>query len=301
MDTIINRLREQIRQTETGNRLDNGGVVKNACAAIDRLLPGHGYPRGTLVQWITGGGQGADYLSLRVAQQACLDGGALVIIDPLSQFFPPAAAAIGINLEHLIVLRSGHENVPRDLHTHSISHAPAISHSAPRVADENDLLWAIDQALRCPAVAAVWGPIAEIDERWFRRFQLAAESSGCLGLFLQSPAAAKRPSWAEVQWLVGMGQPTASSVAQPTQTVQLQLTRCRGTQTGKSIELTINHITGNVQPTRRAHEPPTSQPAAVPKPASVNAVPATTLAPSSAHRLPVAAELVHPADGRRRA
>ena len=146
MNKIINQLRERIRSVETGNRLDDGGVVKHDCESIDRLLPEHGYPRGTLVQWLSGGGDGASYLSLRVAQQACLDGGALVVIDPLNQFFAPAAAAMGINLDHLIVLRM----------------ASSSCHAA-----QNDLLWAIDQSLRCPAVAAVWGPITEIDERGF--------------------------------------------------------------------------------------------------------------------------------------
>ena len=246
---VVHQLRAKIRQVETASRINDGSMVTNGCAAIDRLLPERGYPRGTLVQWITGGGHGADFLSLRVAQQACAEGGALVVVDPLNQFFPPAAAAIGINLDNLIVLRTGQLDLSR------------ISNET---ASHNDLLWAVDQSLRCSAVAAVWGYLTEINERWFRRFQLSAESSGCLGLFVQPPRAGKRPSWAEVQWLVGMNQNAKTSSSHQAsnqnshsrcepghehlQIIRLQLTRCRGTHTGKTLHVAIDAVTGKVQP-----------------------------------------------------
>jgi hypothetical protein len=86
---LIDQLRKKIRKVETAGRLDNGGnVVTHGCAAVDRLLPERGYSRGTLVQWIAAAGHGADFLSLMVAQRACEDGGALVVIDPQNEFFP---------------------------------------------------------------------------------------------------------------------------------------------------------------------------------------------------------------------
>ena len=249
---LITRLQKKIQRAETASRNCDGIRVSSGCVAIDRLLPGSGYQRGSLVQWLTGGGQGADYLSLMVAQKACEDGGAMVVFDPLNQFYPPTAAAIGINLDNLIVLRSK---------------------------DHQSLMWSIDQALRCPAVATVWGPLDQIDERWFRRFQLSAEASGCIGLFIQPLTQARQPSWAEVQWIVGHASPVevprsnAQAISTVTiatttarsnaaelhsnprqQLVRLLLTRCRGTQTGKTVNLSINTITGNVQIARRDHE-----------------------------------------------
>jgi hypothetical protein len=202
------------------------------------MLPAGGYRRGTLIEWITpgshSGGYGADFISLITAQQACQAGGALVVFDPDRQFYPPAANALGIHNSNLIVLRPS---------TRLSKHADDD--------DQNEICWAIDQALRCSAVAAVWGSLDYLGERWFRRFQLAAESSGTLGLFVRPASALNRPSWAEVQWQVvapeAGGQVVARPEAGPEQRpLRLRLHRCRGTLAGNTIDLEINTITGSV-------------------------------------------------------
>lgn len=251
---VLSRLRNDIRRVETAGRVGDVSRISSGFPAIDRLLPEGGYLRGVLVQWLTNGGLGADYLSLVLAKQACQNGGALVVADPFNQFYPPAAAAIGINLDHLVVLRG-----------RSLDQADSQGQA--------DFFWSIDQALRCSGVAAVWGPLGKVDERWFRRFQLSAETSGCLGIFVQPLEVLRQPSWAEVQWVVSDGgrrnmgkrdhrdgveqshisaKGNESVEAQPKkdfrirQKLRLQLTRCRGTQTGKSIDLLIDAITGSV-------------------------------------------------------
>ena len=52
---------------------------------------------------------------------------------------------------------------------------------------------------------AVWGGLEALDDRWFRRFQLAAEQSGCLGLLLRPAKYRGDPSWSEVQLAVRAG------------------------------------------------------------------------------------------------
>lgn len=273
-DAIVQTLQKRIHRVETAQRIDPGEVISSGCQPINQLLPGGGYAKGTLVQWLSSGGHGADYLSLLTAREACRDGGALVVIDPHQQFYPPAAAALGINMGNLIVLRPPtpqHQSLASD----SLS---------------SDWLWSIDQALRCAAVGAVWGALPNIDERWFRRFQLSAESSGCLGLFLQSLQEARKPSWAEVQWLISgtTASPRQSSrmasrrssesqlapesqLARAAhakthgvsihdanihgaktrgarhQQLQIQMTRCRGARTGKKLSLEIDTVTGSIQ------------------------------------------------------
>ncbi len=251
---VLSRLREDIRKVETAGRIGDFSRISSGFTAIDQLLPEGGYSRGVLVQWLTGGGVGADYLSLVLARQACQNGGALVVADPFNQFYPPAAAAIGINLDHLVVLRGK-----------NVDMADAQG--------QTDFFWSIDQALRCSGVAAVWGPLGKVSERWFRRFQLSAEASGCMGIFVQPLEVLRQPSWAEVQWVVSSGvrrtkeerargdhvqqphvpfngsadlQPLLRKGFRARQKLRLQLTRCRGTQTGKLIDLSIDAITGSV-------------------------------------------------------
>jgi hypothetical protein len=96
-------------------------------------------------------------------------------LDPAGEFYPVAAAACGIDLRRLLIVRP------------------------QRTADE---LWAWYQALRSPAVKAVWGWQQAIDDRWFRRWQLAAEQSGCLGLLLRPAKYRVDPSWSAARLAV---------------------------------------------------------------------------------------------------
>ena len=271
---LIQELQNCIRSVESGSRAGAEQTVSSGCSALDRLLPESGYQRGSLVQWITAGGNGVDYLSLVTAREACRNGGSLVVIDPANQFYPPAATAIGLPLERTIILRdqaTRSSSWSRSSRSGSTLRSPISTESL----ENNDFLWSIDQALRCPAVAAVWGPMGTIGARWFRRFQLSAESSGCLGLFVQPQSAASAPTWADVQWQVE-GLKLANQISrQPDrneQLVQLTLSRCRGTFAGKTVRLGINTITGDVQEARDHHE--------------------------STNRLPVVPQLGHPATNR---
>ena len=234
MNHVLEQLRTQIHAVQTHRHTDDDALVNSQCVAVDRMLPSSGYTRGTLVDWIAPTGCAADFLSLSVASAACKDGGALVVIDPERQFFPNAAAAMGINMDNLIVLRSAEK---------PSGHICAIG---------QDLLWAIDQSLRCPAVAAVWGPLPKIDDRWQRRFQLSAEASGAMGLFVRPLALARQPSWSEVQWLVSPS--TLYTEQENDFGVRLNLVRCRGTHGGKSISISINTVTGSVRKARSDRE-----------------------------------------------
>ncbi|QEG23791.1 hypothetical protein MFFC18_36940 [Mariniblastus fucicola] len=262
---LIQQLRNRITRIETSARADDGQTISSGCSAMDKLLPEGGYRRGTLIEWIGGvgyqpagrtnggassnglasqsshantgwkpmpsrqqssGGCGADFLSLLTAANACDDGGALVIADRNRQFNPPAAAAIGIDLGNVVVIRPPEEKSPHDRRY------------------DDEFFWAIDQALGCSAVAAVWGSIDQVGERWFRRFQLSAESSGTMGLFVRPTSAIGQPSWSEVRWHV-TAKPSQSN-ASATQQIELKLDRCRGGRSGQRIDLQIDTVTGNV-------------------------------------------------------
>jgi hypothetical protein len=98
----------------------------------------------------------------------------IIFVDTWGDFYPPAVAAFGIDPESLIVIRN---------------------------VSQRDAFWAVDQCLRCSAVAAVIAPLSRLDERESRRLQLAAESSGTLGLLLRQGQPRSR-TFAAVRMLV---------------------------------------------------------------------------------------------------
>ncbi|MEC9092350.1 MAG: hypothetical protein VX438_06565, partial [Planctomycetota bacterium] len=222
------------------------------CSAMDELLPAKGYSRGTIVEWVADRGSGAGFLSLLAARNAAREGGGLVIVDSQGEFYPPAARALGLKMSHLIIVRSSEQGPCQSLSPHS---------SEPL--DAGDFCWAIDQSLRSPAVAAVWGELPAFDsthaERtWLRRFQISAETSGCIGFFTRTEKPV-HSSWAEVQWKL---RPQASSAAG--RRIKATLVRCQGGMTGQSVNLEINMLTGSVQEHVSRSQPAHSLPLAAP-------------------------------------
>ena len=180
---VIQELTQKLRQMEQARRpaVETAGRISTGVEPLDALLPGGGWQLGTIVEWLAAGdgkgssGGGAGTLALAASRPALNDGGAMVVVDPSREFYPPAAAGLGIALERMLVVNP---------------------------ADEREALWAIEQSLRCTGVAATVGWIGRLDSRAFRRLQLAAEAGGGLGIFLRPERVRKQPSWAEVRLLV---------------------------------------------------------------------------------------------------
>jgi protein ImuA len=216
-DQLIEALREQIARLEGQRRPPDSPPVSSGCEALDRLLPGRGFRRGTLVEWLEVGEAGAvQTLALIAARQACQDDGVLVVLDPSREFYPPAAARLGIALERLIVVQA---------------------------ASMADNLWALDQALRCPAVAAALAWPATLDGRTFRRLQLAAEQGGSLGLLIRPEAVRREPSWAVARLLV---EPLPSPPSAAGRRLRIQVLRSRGSSGARGVEVEIDDETSTV-------------------------------------------------------
>jgi hypothetical protein len=172
----VRRLGELIEQAGLAGRRAEAATASTGAAAIDRLLPHRGMRRGALVEWLADSpGGGASVLALAAAREALRDGGAVVVVDRGRTFYPPAAAAWRLDLAATIVV---HPQTEKDEH------------------------WTIDQALRCEHVAALLAWPRRLDGRTFRRLQLAAESSGAIGLLVRPAAAEREPSWADVRLAV---------------------------------------------------------------------------------------------------
>ena len=213
--TILTRLRSQVAQLQGTAPLPAEHLVPSGSDALDRLLPRGGFAPGTLIEWLAERPIAAGTLALRLAREAAkkCDGSYIVVLDHDSHFYPPAAAAWGVDLKKLLIIRA---------------HKP------------QDELWAIDQALRCPAVAAVWAPIEHLsrhlDAQCLRRWQLAAEQGRTLGLLLRSNKARGQPCWSDAQLHVST---RASQGDDECWRLKIELVKVRGGAAGAVVDLEI--------------------------------------------------------------
>ncbi|NLY01191.1 MAG: hypothetical protein GXY83_34300 [Rhodopirellula sp.] len=210
---LVEKLRGQIARLEQSRCPCDQASISSGCEGLDQLLPETGFRSGTLVEWLAeGDGAGAETLALIAARSACGSEGVLVVLDDAGQFYPPAALRLGLRQEQMILVHP---------------------------ADRPDFLWAMDQALRCPGVAAVLGRLEKLDGRTFRRWQLAAEQGGVLGLLVRPTSAGQEPSWADVRLLIEP-RPSASKEGRR---LKIQVLRSRGQTAGESIEVEVDDET----------------------------------------------------------
>ncbi|HEY8013718.1 MAG TPA: hypothetical protein VIE70_07405 [Dongiaceae bacterium] len=173
--------------------------------ALDAALGG-GLPRGCLQEVIPadGGAAAAGFAAFllgRLVSQAEERGrGVLWASLGEGDLYPPGLARFGLDPAAMILL------------------------SAPSPAE---LLWAMEEALRSPALAAVVGEVDRIDLTAGRRLQLAAAAGGGVGFLLlradRPPAAV---STAALRWRIGAG---------PNRSWHVELLRRRGGRPGAWI------------------------------------------------------------------
>ncbi len=193
-------------------------TVSSGCAGIDALLPDRGFSRGSLTEWFSSRpGSGTTILAMQAAYQSCEQGGTVVVVDWNQCFYPPAVAACQLDVSNIVVVQ---------------------------VTQEADELWAVDQALRCQDVAAVVAWPRRIDDRMFRRWQLAAEHSGVMGLFVRPVAALPERSWAQTRLLV------TPQRARSGWHLSVELLRCSRSSERRVAQLEIHDLTGEI---REAH------------------------------------------------
>jgi hypothetical protein len=164
-------LRTQLERMCRSDQADDQArpvALSTGFAQLDAVLPGGGWPVGAITELMPDA-QGIGELSLLLPALAQLSraGRYVAWIAPPCLPYPPALARHGLALERLLLVQT------RDTQT---------------------LLWATEQALRCPAIGAVLAWPAALDDRRLRRLQLAAEAGGSCGLLYRPPAAAQQPS-----------------------------------------------------------------------------------------------------------
>jgi hypothetical protein len=211
---LVLALQQKLQQQIATQRADAELRVTSGSPAFDRLLQG-GFRRGSIVEWLGAEGSGATVLAWCLARRVCQQKQLAVVVDPRRRFYPPAA-----------LQSTGTDGLRNDSPRNIV-----FTHPAHR----RDQEWTVLQALNCPGVAAVLTWPDRLDDRAFRRLQLAAEKGGAVGLLIREPRALREPSWADVRLLV-QGLPTAER-----RRFRVEVQRCRGSNvTGGAVEVELN-------------------------------------------------------------
>jgi hypothetical protein len=136
------------------------------------MLPEGGFRSGSLIEWLGEPGSGVSTLVwlLAVHWQSSRS---VIVVDPARECFPPGVAHLGADLQRLVVVRPT---------------SPA------------ETLWSLEQSLRCRSASVVLSRLDRLGPQTFRRFQLAVEQGGGLGLIVRPVRYRRDPSWADVRF-----------------------------------------------------------------------------------------------------
>lgn len=156
---ILSALKLDILRLE-GFATGNKNSVCAGLNVIQEAFPNASFPLGCIHEFIASntencaatGGFLAGLLS------SFLKHGTLLWIGTSRKLFPPSLTMFGVSPERFIFID---------------------------VATEKDVLWAMDEALKCKSITAVVGEIREVSFKASRRFQLAAEQSQVTGFLLR--------------------------------------------------------------------------------------------------------------------
>jgi protein ImuA len=208
-------LQERIRRIERPNAMRHG-VLPFGVAAIDSALPEGGLALGALHEILGAGpdeedGAAAAGFAAAIAGRLRDPGSLVLWCLKQHDLYGPGLAEHGLDPARIALVRA---------------------------ARDDDILWALEEGLRTPGLAAVVGEVGRLPMVAGRRLQLAAERSGVTALLLRrwrtdAEAAAERtqPSAAVTRWRITSlpslpdGEPGLGQSCW-----RIELLRCRGAE-----------------------------------------------------------------------
>lgn len=223
---VLAELRGRIRRMEGIGGADGTRFLPLGVPDVDGVLPDGGLPLGCLHEVV---GENDPFNSVATGFSAAIlarissrrtdsgsgvaGSGQVVWITRDDDLYAPGIAAYGLKPERLIVV------------------------SARRDAD---ILWAMEESLRCRSLAAVLGEVGDIDMVASRRLQLAAEASGVTALLLRSSSRRLGATASVTRWglsaapsLPADGQAGGGEQGVGLPRWRTRLLRCRGGQPGE--------------------------------------------------------------------
>ncbi len=175
---IITRLKRDILSLQgfkaalTNSAADAGlGIIKNA-------FPNKVFPVGAVHEFIAAGAEDAAAASgfiSGILSSLMNNRGACIWIGSSITIFPPALVTFGIAPEKIIFIE---------------------------LKKEKEMLWAMEEALKCKGLSAVIGELPALSFTDSRRLQLAVEQSQVTGFVLRNNSRAPNPTCCITRWKI---------------------------------------------------------------------------------------------------
>jgi len=191
----LDKLLENPRVWRGHNQAHAPTGLSSGYEALDRHLPGGGWPKNSLTEILVEH-YGIGELRLLMPALAALSAedhsadynepGWIAWVSPPFQPYPPALQQWGIDLSRVLIVR------PRD---------------------DSEMLWSAEQALSSGTCAAVLLWSDKLDDQAGRRLQLAAEKGNSWAIAFRPPSARSQPSAAALRIeLLASGEGTRVSI-----------------------------------------------------------------------------------------
>ncbi len=158
---IIARLQKEILPLQGYKPIAAGIRFDVGLGPIKLAFPNHSFPLGAVHEFFCSGsedGSASSGFIAGIASSLMSNGGASLWISSSQFIFPPALKSFGIEPAKIIFI-----NVPK----------------------EKEILWVMEEALKCDGLAAVIAETQEISFTASRRFQLAVEQSHVTGFIIR--------------------------------------------------------------------------------------------------------------------
>ena len=177
----LDKLLENPRVWRGHNQAHAADGLASGYEALDRHLPGGGWPQGALTEILVDH-YGIGELRLLMPALAALstadnsidysEPGWIAWVSPPFQPYPPALQQWGVDLSRMLIVR------PKDA---------------------SEMLWSAEQALSSGTCAAVLLWSDTLDDQASRRLQLAAEKGNSWAIAFRPPSARRQPSAAALR------------------------------------------------------------------------------------------------------
>jgi protein ImuA len=227
----LETLRRRVRALERGEADARAPVLPLGAQALDEALPGGGLARAGVHELLPertawDDGPAAGFALALAGRLMAATQGPVLWIARRGDLYAPGAPGFGVDPDRLLSARAG---------------------------DDAGVLWAMEEALRCPELAGVVGEIGQLDRTAARRLQLAAEAGGVMGLTLLRrrvvPRGRQDSSAAATRWRVGARPARHADAPAPRAggggaRWHLELVRARGGHPA-DFEVEWDHATGD--------------------------------------------------------